>query len=61
MLGSIGDTFSESDGNLERRVREGFCFDFESKLLNGTEEVMLPKNLLFSKISEPDFAMVGTS
>lgn len=60
MLGSIGDTFSESDGNLERRVSD-FCFDFESKLLNGTEEVMLPKNLLFSKISEPDLAMIGTS
>lgn len=61
MLRSIGDMFSELDRNLERRFKDGFCFDFVSKLLNGTEEAMLPKNLLFSKISELDFAMIGIS
>lgn len=61
MLGLIGDMFSESDLNFERRTEDPFCFDFGSKLLNGTEAEMLPKNLLFSKISELDFAMILNS
>lgn len=61
MLGSIGDMFSEFDLNFERRFKDAFCFDFGSKLLNGTEAVMLPKNLLVSKISELDFAMIVIS
>lgn len=58
MLGSIGAMFSPSDRSFERRVETAFCFAFGSKLLNGTEADMLPKNLRFSEISELGFAMI---
>lgn len=48
MFGSIGEMFSESDRNFERRAEDAFCFDFGSKFLNGTEAEMLAKNLLLS-------------
>lgn len=46
-----------SDLNFERRHGIAFCFDLASKLLNGADAVRLPKNLLFSEISELDFAI----